>query len=78
MEQFEDLFRHYPEYRVIICKRCQYAPIPTHIQTHLKIFHSRIPADERKSIVQYVQSLPTPTRIESRNCDAFQLFPTKF
>lgn len=24
MEQFEDLFRHYPEHRVIICRKCQF------------------------------------------------------
>lgn len=40
MDQFNKLFVHCPEYRVIICKRCRFAIIPTQIEGHIKAKHS--------------------------------------
>ena len=65
MENFEDLFRHYPQHRVIICKRCRYAPIPNQLRTHLRVFHARIPSEQRDCIVQHVQSLSHLAQSES-------------
>jgi len=62
MADFEGLFRHLPEHRVIICKRCRYAPVPDQIQRHLKDHHSRVPVERRREIAVIVQALPDLAR----------------
>jgi len=39
MEQFNKSFVHCPEYRVIVCKRCKFAIIPTQVEGHIKAKH---------------------------------------
>jgi len=39
MEPFDKLFVHCPEYKVIICRRCKFAIIPTQVEGHIKAKH---------------------------------------
>lgn len=59
---FEDLFLHLPESRVVICKRCRYAPVPAQIRRHLKDHHPKVSARQRGEIALTVQSLPDLAR----------------
>lgn len=57
MAQFEQLFQHLPDYKVVICKRCQYAIVPVQVDNHIQTKHPSITKDERQSIVQIVATL---------------------
>ena len=58
MDDFEQWFQHYPQYRVIICKQCQYAVVPVQMQRHLREHHSRLSVQQRNGMIAKVQSLP--------------------
>ncbi|KAK3669171.1 hypothetical protein LTR78_010947 [Recurvomyces mirabilis] len=62
MADFEDLFRHAPEHRVIVCRKCRYAPVPDQIQRHLKDHHPQISVEQRGEIALTVESLPDLAR----------------
>jgi superfamily II DNA helicase RecQ len=52
MHVWEDVFQHFAEYRVIVCKRCQYAVRPDHVQAHLQQAHRTTSKDQRESIAR--------------------------
>lgn len=58
MHDFDDIFHHYPEYRVIVCKKCQFSPVPDQVSTHLRTQHPRMTVKQRNRIVETVQKLP--------------------
>lgn len=45
-----DRFIHMPEYRVIICKECRYAVLPSHIDSHFQKDEHKLDKKERKRI----------------------------
>jgi hypothetical protein len=49
-----DRFIHLPEFRVIICKECKYAVLPSHIMAHLAGKPHRLEVDERRRIADTV------------------------
>ncbi len=57
MDEFNKVFEHFPQYKVIICKTCKYAPIPTHVKGHLQKLHEDIPKEVRHRIVDVVDDL---------------------
>lgn len=60
MEQFEKLFVHCPEYGVIICKRCQFAVIPTQVEGHIKGKHgATITRSQGRAIADIARGLPS-------------------
>lgn len=66
MYDFDDIFHHYPEYRVIICKKCHFSPVPDQVSTHLRTQHPRTTSEQRSRIVETVQKLPNLAWIESQ------------
>ena len=61
MGEFESLFQHQPEYRVIVCRKCQFAPVPSQIRRHLKDHHPQTSVLPREEAVRIVHSLPDLT-----------------
>jgi hypothetical protein len=49
-----DRFIHLPEFRVIICKECKYAVLPSHINAHFAGKPYRLEVDERRRIAEEV------------------------
>ena len=58
MEQFNTVFQHWPQYRVIYCPQCRFCPVPTQIQAHLDAHHSQIPPKTRRRITEAARSIP--------------------
>ncbi|KAK0335650.1 hypothetical protein LTR94_011905 [Friedmanniomyces endolithicus] len=54
MEPFEKLFRYWPECKVVICKHCRYAIIPSNIRNHIKTQHTSVTRRQRQEIVERV------------------------
>ena len=56
--QFEQLFKIWPDYRVIQCVQCQYAVMPTQIEGHLssKKHRRSVPNGTRKAIDGFVRT----------------------
>ncbi len=55
MDEFEEVFQHFLDNKVIICTSCRYAVVPIHVEGHLRRFH--------KGITKHVQQ-----RIASSAC----------
>ena len=49
-----DRFIHLPEFRVIICKECEYAVLPSHINTHFAGEPHKLEVGERRKITEEV------------------------
>jgi len=64
MEQFNHIFIHYPEYRIIICKQCQSAIIPANLQTHLNKNHIELQPRTRKEIVKVAEQIAGLARVK--------------
>src|SRR5690349_5341689 len=58
MDQFETVFKHYPEYRIIVCRDCRSGVIPKNVATHLDGKHACLSKITRRSVAQVVQGLP--------------------
>jgi superfamily II DNA helicase RecQ len=58
MDQFNTIFQHWPEYRVIHCRQCRFCPVPTQIQAHLDTHHAQIAPRTRRRIAEAAQSIP--------------------
>ncbi|KAF1821890.1 uncharacterized protein K489DRAFT_426801, partial [Dissoconium aciculare CBS 342.82] len=58
MELFQKYFLHNQACQVIICKQCQYAVSPAHIQGHLQEKHKSTTVRQRVDIAAFVQRLP--------------------
>jgi hypothetical protein len=52
-----DRFIYLPEYRVIICKECKYAVLPSHIDAHFTQEDHKLEKDERRRIAEEVASV---------------------
>ena len=52
-----DRFIHLPEFRVIICKECKYAVLPSHINTHFAGKPHKLEVEERRKIIQEVATV---------------------
>ena len=51
MAEFHQSFQHFPEYKIIVCKQCQYAIIPAYVGGHLKASHPKIPRQVQQRMV---------------------------
>ncbi len=58
MEDFQEVFQHCPQYRIVVCKICRYAPIPEHVKGHLQKSHKNIAAEKQHRIVEVIDNLP--------------------
>jgi hypothetical protein len=52
-----DRFIHLPEFGVIICKECQYAVLPSHVNTHFAAKPHKLEVKERRKIIQEVATV---------------------
>ncbi|KAM0720756.1 hypothetical protein Q7P37_004893 [Cladosporium fusiforme] len=53
---FDRLFEIDNKHRILICTKCQYAIVPSHLATHLKEYHSRLTLEQRRAYVAKVDS----------------------
>ena len=52
-----DQFIHLPEFRIIVCKKCQYAVLPSHIDAHFAAKPHKLDKDERQRIIEEVAEI---------------------
>ena len=60
MSQFDQLFTHLSEYRVVVCKQCQFAVVPSQISRHLRDHHPSVSKECQYKVVssfQHVQDV---------------------
>ena len=57
MNAFEELFTHFPNFRIIVCRDCKFAVVPDQIKAHLNQNHQTLTASTRKNIVEQVGRL---------------------
>lgn len=57
MDDFQSVFEHLPQHRIIRCRKCRYAPIPKQVPRHLGDHHAHLSAEHRRSIAESVLSL---------------------
>lgn len=65
MDEFNRIFLHLTEYRIIICASCQFAVVPTQVEQHLKKHHRRLTLQQRRAVVEKVHSLSQLALVES-------------
>ena len=65
MDNFERMFQHYPQFRIAICRQCQFAPVPGEIQKHLRKHHTRLSTKEREEISEKFRTLSDLARHET-------------
>ena len=65
MDDFEGLIEHLPQYRIIFCRKCQFAPVPNQVKNHLVAHHPRLSAEQRQSILDKLSSLPDLAYVEA-------------
>lgn len=53
---FDYLFEIDDTHKVLICKKCQYAVVPSHLKTHLKTYHPRLTLEQRRSYVATIET----------------------
>jgi hypothetical protein len=51
MDDFHRIFDIDSQHRVLICRPCQYAIIPSHVTTHLNTHHKRLSVQQRAGLV---------------------------
>lgn len=73
MDNFERIFQYYPQYRVVVCRECQFAPVPSEIQSHLRKHHTRLSTDKRKQVAEHFQTLPNLARQKTE-----VIYPTSY
>ena len=54
MEAFEEVLSYLPDFGVLLCKQCQFAIVPTQIETHLRTHHPLQTQQKRKAIQEQV------------------------
>ena len=57
MDQFNALFEHFPQYRIIVCRRCQYAVAPAHVIRHIQDQHKSISKVQSREIANTATTL---------------------
>ena len=65
MDDFNTLFDHLPHYRVILCRKCHFAPIPHQVETHLGSFHRYLSSEQRQVITREILSLSNLAHVEA-------------
>lgn len=63
MTEFNQLFNHLHEYRVIICRACRYAVVPDQVTAHLAHNHPDIPTQTCKNIQSNTDQMEDLARI---------------
>ena len=58
MKEFNQLFSHLVEYKVVVCIQCESAIVPKQFDIHIRVQHPAISLQQRKQIVEYVKDLP--------------------
>src|SRR5256885_308184 len=53
-----EYFMHLPQYRMMACKECRYAVLPSQVDRHLASAKHRIPAAHRRAIHDEIQAWP--------------------
>ena len=66
MDSFEDVFELLSDFRIVLCRVCQFAVVPSQVQTHLTKHHTRLSVSQRQDLVAKVQSLPDLAYEESQ------------
>lgn len=57
MDQFIQTFVHYPQFKVIVCKKCSYAVTQAQFPAHLFNSHRFLPAKTRREMVEVVKGI---------------------
>lgn len=57
MEAMRGVFTHLPECRIIICKQCQFAVVPSQVESHLQTHHPSKTQQTRATIQQVVKGM---------------------
>jgi len=52
-----DHFIHLPEFNIIICQKCKYAVLPSHIDTHFATKPHKLDKKERQRIIEEVAEI---------------------
>ena len=62
MDAFEEVFKHMPEFRIIVCRTCQFAVVPDQVYTHLQKRHPKMSTSLRRSIAATCRDLSDVAR----------------
>jgi hypothetical protein len=54
MDQFNNIFNHFPQYRIIVYKECRLDIIPTNFKTHCNTKYIYLTAYIRRDIIQVI------------------------
>ena len=65
MDEFSPSFEVLPQHRILVCHRCQFAVVPSQIETHLRVGHKRLSLDQRRSIIARVAAITDLAQIEA-------------
>lgn len=65
MDKIGRLFTSYPQYRVVVCNKCQIAVIPAQVAEHLRKQHSRLSRQGRHDIARRCQNARNIALVES-------------
>lgn len=57
MDVFEKLFIYYLEYRVVICKRCQFAINLANLKGHIQSKHKTVIKEQYAQVVEFIGQL---------------------
>jgi hypothetical protein len=53
---FDCLLEINRKHRVLICRQCQYAVVPSQLATHLKVYHPRLTLQQRRDYSTKVEN----------------------
>jgi hypothetical protein len=56
---FDHLFQIDSKHKILICTGCQYAIVPSHLTTHLRVYHPRFSLEQRRDFVAKVEGCST-------------------
>lgn len=60
---FDYLFQIDSKHKILICRGCQYAIVPSHLATHLRVYHPRSTLEQRRDFVAKVEDCSTLANI---------------
>ena len=60
---FDHLFRINSKHKILICIGCQYAIVPSHLTTYLRVYYLRSTLEQRRNFVTKVESYSTLAHI---------------
>jgi hypothetical protein len=56
---FDHFFQIDSKHKILICTGCQYAIVPSHLTTHLRVYHPRFTLEQRRDLVAKVEGCST-------------------